>query len=95
MVGSFDLTLREGDPEQVVRLQSNFPPAAICPNRSDPDTCHLAVHAGLLQMARDELVCPGLLGGVVPQAVVQWLSPDKDGCDLRLTGTVQLKIIII
>ena len=84
MAGKTSLTLNEGDPEQAVRIQSNFPPAAICPNRTDPTSCTLSVMAAMPEVDGD-LYCPQS-GSLVPQAVLQWTSEERSGCDLRLTG---------
>ena len=85
VVGTTSLTLNEGDPEQAVRIRSNFPPAAICPNSTDPVLCTLSVMAAMPEVDSD-LYCPQS-GGLVPQAVLQWASEEQSGCDLRLTGS--------
>lgn len=85
MVGSTSLTLKEGDPEQAVRIRSNFPPAAICPNSTDSAFCTLSVMATMPEVDSD-LYCPQS-GGLVPQAVLQWTSEERSSCDLRLTSS--------
>ncbi|KAK7469526.1 hypothetical protein BaRGS_00036472, partial [Batillaria attramentaria] len=84
VVGKTALTVTEGGEEKVIRIQSTFPPAALCPNASDPDSCILSITT-LMPEDEDDIRCP-TSGSVVPQVVLHWMSEERSSCGLTLTN---------